>query len=223
MVETLKNYIGGEWVESKGDKNLDVVNPATLEVLAKVPLSVKDDVSDVIKAAKEAFVDWRSTPPMTRARYLFEYRNLLDENFEKIAEIIVKEHGKTLDEARGDLKRGIETVELACGVPSLMMGTIEEDVAKNIDESCVKEPLGICVGLTPYNFPAMIPLWFLPMAIACGNTFILKPSSQVPMTGQVILELAEEAGFPPGVVNLIHGSRDVSNTLLESPDVKAIS
>jgi malonate-semialdehyde dehydrogenase (acetylating)/methylmalonate-semialdehyde dehydrogenase len=223
MVETLKNYIGGEWVESKGDKILDVINPATLELLAKVPLSVKEDVYDVIKAAKDAFWDWRTTMPMTRTRYLFEYRNLLDENFERIAEIIVKEHGKTLDEACGDIKRGIETVELACGVPSLMMGLMEEDVAKNIDESCVKEPLGVCVGLTPYNFPAMIPLWFLPMAIACGNTFILKPSSQVPMTAQAILELAEEAGFPPGVVNLIHGSRDVSNTLLESPDVKAVS
>lgn len=223
MVETLKNYIGGEWVESKGDKTLDVINPATLEVLAKVPLSVKEDVEDVIRAAKEAFWDWRSTPPLTRARYLFEYRNLLDENYERIAEIVVKEHGKTLDEGRGDIKRGIETVELACGVPSLMMGTIEEDVAKGIDESCVKEPLGVCVGLTPYNFPAMIPLWFLPMAIACGNTFILKPSSQVPLTAQAILELAEEAGFPPGVVNLIHGSRDVSNALLESPDVKAVS
>jgi malonate-semialdehyde dehydrogenase (acetylating)/methylmalonate-semialdehyde dehydrogenase len=223
MVEKLKNYIGGEWVESKGDKTLDVVNPATLEVMAKVPLSVKEDVNDVITAAKEAFWDWRSTPALTRSRYLFEYRNLLDENFERISEIIVKEHGKTLDEARGDIKRGIETVELACGVPSLMMGTIEEDVAKSIDEACIKEPLGVCLGLTPYNFPAMIPLWFLPMAIACGNTFIFKPSSQVPLTAQAIVELVEEAGFPPGVVNLIHGSRDVSNALLDSPAVKAVS
>ncbi|MCQ5377283.1 MAG: CoA-acylating methylmalonate-semialdehyde dehydrogenase [Candidatus Methanomethylicia archaeon] len=222
-MEVLKNYINGEWVPSSGTKTLDVVNPATLELLAKVPLSTKEDVDAAVKAAKEAFWEWRCTPPLTRSRYLFEYRNLLDQNFERIAETIVKEHGKTLDEARGDIKRGIETVELACGVPSLMLGTIEEDAAKEIDEACVKEPLGVCVGLTPYNFPAMIPLWFLPMAVACGNTFILKPSSQVPITAKILVELAEEAGFPPGVVNLLHGSRDVSNALLESPDVKAVS
>ena len=223
MVEVLKNYINGEWVESSSTETLDVVNPATLEVLAKVPKSTNDEVKEAIKAAKEAFWEWRCTPPSTRARYLFEFRNLLDQNFEEISEIIVKEHGKVLDEARGDLKRGIETVELACGIPMMMVGDIEEDVAKGIDEAYVREPLGVCVGLTPYNFPAMIPLWFLPLAVACGNTFILKPSSQVPLTAKRIIELAEEAGFPPGVINLVNGSRNVSDVLLSSYDVKAVS
>jgi malonate-semialdehyde dehydrogenase (acetylating)/methylmalonate-semialdehyde dehydrogenase len=223
MVELLKNYIKGEWVEAKGKETLDVVNPATLEILAKVPKSNKEDVEAAIKAAKEATWEWRCTPPATRVRYLYEYRSLLDENFEEIAEIIVKENGKTLDEARGDIKRGIETVELSTGIPTMMLGDIEWDVAKGIDESYCREPLGICVGLTPYNFPAMIPLWFLPMAIACGNTFILKPSSQVPLTAQRLIQLADEAGFPLGVVNLVNGSRDVSDALLSSHDVKSVS
>jgi len=223
LVEVLKNYINGEWVESHGKETLDVINPATLEVLAKVPKSNKEDVDAVIKAAKDAFWEWRCTPPVTRARYLFEYRQILDQRFEEIAESVVKEHGKTLDEGRGDVKRGIETVELATGIPTLMMGGVEEDVAKGIDEMYVKEPLGVCIGLSPYNFPVMIPLWFLPTSIAAGNTFILKPSSQVPISAKMIIEAADEAGFPPGVVNLINGSRDVSDALLASPVVKAVS
>jgi malonate-semialdehyde dehydrogenase (acetylating)/methylmalonate-semialdehyde dehydrogenase len=223
MVEVLKNYINGEWIESRGKETLDVVNPATLEVLAKVPKSNGEDVNEAIKAAKDAFWEWRCTPPATRVRYLYEYRNLLDEHFEEISEMVVKEHGKTLDEARGDVKRGIETVELSTGIPTMMMGGIEWDVAKGIDEAYLREPLGVCVGLTPYNFPVMIPLWFLPMAIACGNTFILKPSSQVPLSAKMIIELADEAGFPPGVVNLVNGSREISDALLKSRDVRAVS
>jgi malonate-semialdehyde dehydrogenase (acetylating)/methylmalonate-semialdehyde dehydrogenase len=223
MVEVLKNYINGEWVESRGTEVLDVVNPATLELLAKVPKSTKEDVEAAIKAAKEAFLEWRCTPPATRVRYLYDYRNLLDEHFEELSEWVVKEHGKTLDEGRGDVKRGIETVELSTGIPTMMMGDIEWDIAKDIDEAYYREPLGVCVGLTPYNFPVMIPLWFLPMAIACGNTFILKPSSQVPISAVKIIELADEAGFPPGVVNLVNGSRDVADILLKSRDVKAVS
>jgi len=223
MVEVLKNYVNGEWVESRGAKTVDVINPATQEVLAKVPLSIQEDVKDAIKAAKEAFCEWKCTPPATRVRYLYEYRNLLDEHFEGLSEWVVKEHGKTLDEARGDVKRGIETVELSTGIPTMMMGEIEWDVAQGIDEAYLREPLGVCVGLTPYNFPIMIPLWFLPMAIACGNTFILKPSSQVPISAVKIIELADEAGFPPGVVNLVNGSRDVSDVLLKDRDIKAVS
>jgi malonate-semialdehyde dehydrogenase (acetylating)/methylmalonate-semialdehyde dehydrogenase len=222
-MEILKNYINGEWVASSGKDTMDVLNPATLEVLAKVPKSTKKDVDGVIKAAKDAFWDWRTTPPANRTAYLFEFRDLLNEHFEEIAETIVKEHGKTLDEARGDIKRGIETVEVATSIPSLLRGDNQWDIAKNIDESYAREPLGVCIGLTPYNFPAMIPLWFLPMAIACGNTFIMKPSSQVPLTAQKIVQFADEAGFPPGVVNLINGSRDVSDALLSSHDVKAVS
>jgi malonate-semialdehyde dehydrogenase (acetylating)/methylmalonate-semialdehyde dehydrogenase len=223
MVEVLKNYINGEWMESRGTKTLDVVNPATLEVLAKVPLSLPEDVKDAIKAAKEAFWGWRCTSPATRVSYLYEYRNLLNDHFEELSEWVVKEHGKTLDEARGDVKRGIETVELSTGIPTMMMGDLEWDVAQGIDEAYLREPLGVCVGLTPYNFPVMIPLWFLPMAIACGNTFILKPSSQVPISAQKIIELADEAGLPPGVVNLVNGSRDVSDVLLKDREVKAVS
>lgn len=196
MVDVLKNYVNGEWVESRGTKTVDVVNPTTQEVLAKVPLSIQEDVKEAIKAAKEAFCEWKCTPPATRVRYLYEYRNLLDKHFEDLSEWVVKEHGKTMDEARGDVKRGIETVELSTGIPTMMMGETEWDVAQGIDEAYLREPLGVCVGLTPYNFPIMIPLWFLPMAIACGNTFILKPSSQVPISAVKIIELADEAGFP---------------------------
>lgn len=223
MVEILKNYINGEWVESRGTKTLDVINPATLEVLAKVPLSTREDVDEAVKAAKDAFWEWRSTPPLTRVRYLFELRNLLESNFEEISETIVKEHGKVLDEARGEVRRGIENVEVATGIPSLMMGYNSEDVAPGIDEICVRQPLGVCCILAPYNFPAMVPLWFLPYAVACGNTVIVKPSSQVPLTMKKIMELIDEAGFPPGVINLVNGSREVSNALLENRDVKAVS
>ena len=223
MVEILKNYINGEWVESSSTQLQEVVNPATLELLAKVPRTTKEEVEAAIKSAKDAFWEWRCTPPAVRASYMFEFRNRLVERFEDIAQIIVKEHGKTLDEARGDVKRGIEADEFATNVPTYMMGGIAEDVAKGIDESFVKEPLGVCAGLTPYNFPAMIPLWFMPNAIACGNTFIFKPASSVPLTAKAIVEAAEEAGFPPGVVNLIYGGREATDAILYSKDVKAVS
>ncbi len=223
MVGVLKNYINGEWVESSSTQLQDVINPATLELLAKVPRTTKAEVEVAIKAAKDAFWEWRCTPPSVRASYMFEFRSIMVEHFEEIAQTVVKEHGKTLDEARGDVKRGIEAIEFATNVPTHMMGGIEEDVAKGIDESFVKEPLGVCAGLTPYNFPAMIPLWFLPNAIACGNTFILKPASSVPLTAKAIIEACEEAGFPPGVVNLIYGGRDATDAILFSKDVKAVS
>jgi len=223
MVEVLKNYINGEWVEPKGKETLDVVNPATLEVLAKVPKSTKEDVDAAVKAAKEAFWEWRSTPPLTRARYMFEFRNVLEEHFEELAKICTMEHGKTIDESRGEVRRAIEDVEVASGVPTLMMGYNSEDVAPNIDEICIRQPLGVCCALAPYNFPVMVPMWFLPYAVACGNTFIVKPSSQVPLSMKRVVELADEVGFPPGVINLVNGSRDVSNTLLDNRDVKAVS
>jgi malonate-semialdehyde dehydrogenase (acetylating)/methylmalonate-semialdehyde dehydrogenase len=223
MVEILKNYINGDWVESNSTQLQEVINPATLELLAKVPRTTKEEVEAAIKTAKNAFWEWRCTPPPVRANYLLEFRACLVKHFEEIAQIVVKENGKTLDEARGDVKRGIEAVDFSAGVMTHMMGGIEEDVAKDIDESFVKEPLGVCAGLTPYNFPAMIPLWFLPNAIACGNTFILKPASSVPLTAKAIVEAAEEVGFPAGVVNLIFGGREVTDTLLISKDVEAVS
>jgi len=223
MVDVLKNYINGEWVESSSTQLQDVINPATLEPLAKVPRTTKDEVEVAIKAAKDAFWDWRCTPPAVRASYMFEFRSIMVERFEEIAQTVVKEHGKTLDEARGDVKRGIESIEYSTNIMTHMMGDVEEDVAKGIDEAFVREPLGVCVGLTPYNFPAMIPLWFLPNAIACGNTFILKPASSVPLTAKAIIEACEEAGIPPGVVNMVYGGRDATDALLFSKDVKAVS
>jgi len=223
MVDVLKNYINGEWVESSSTQLQEVINPATLELLAKVPRTTKAEVEVAIKAAKDAFWEWRCTPPAVRASYMFEFRNIMVERFEEISQTVVKEHGKTLDEARGDVKRGIEAIEFSTNVPTHMMGEMEEDVAKGIDEAFVREPLGVCAGLSPYNFPAMIPLWFLPNAIACGNTFILKPASSVPLTAKAIVEACEEAGIPQGVVNLIYGGREATDALLFSKDVKAVS
>ncbi|RLC76611.1 MAG: methylmalonate-semialdehyde dehydrogenase (CoA acylating) [Chloroflexi bacterium] len=222
-VRKLQNYINGQWVESKTDQFLEVKNPATDEVIAYVPLSTREEVEAAIKAAKEAFWEWRQTPPLVRARYMFKLKNLMEEHYEELARIIVQEEGKTLDEARGEVRRAIENVEVATGIPSLMMGYNLEDVASGIDEYVIRQPLGVFCCIAPFNFPLMVPLWFMPYAVACGNTYIVKPSEQVPMSQTRLLELIEEAGFPPGVVNLVNGAKEVVDVLLEHPDVKGAS
>ena len=219
----VRNYVNGEWVASKSTKTLDVVNPATTEVLARVPMSTKEEVDEAIQYAKEAYQEWREVPPLTRGRYMFTLKNLMEEHFEEASQILTKEHGKSIDEARGEIRRAIECVEHAAGIPTLMMGYNLETIAPGLDEECVLQPLGVFACLPPSNFPGMIPFWFLPYAIACGNTYVVKPSSEVPLTMNKLGELIDEAGFPPGVVNIVNGSRDVSDALLKSPDVRGVS
>ena len=222
-VEVLKNYIDGEWVESESGETLEVRNPATAQVIAHVPLSTVEEVNKAVGAANAAFQDWRETPPYTRARYMFALRNLMEERFEDLARNIVREHGKIIDEARGEVRRGIENVEVAAGVPSLMMGYNMEDVAQGIDEECVYQPAGVFCCVAPFNFPLMVPLWFMPYAVACGNTYIIKPSEQCPMSQDLLFELLDEVDFPPGVINLVNGDKRAVDALLEHPDVVGLS
>ena len=222
-VQTIRNYINGQWVDSASAQLLDVRNPATDEVLARVPLSSRKEVDRAISCAREAFPAWRKTPPLQRARYLFKLKNVLEEHFEDISRVLVEENGKTLPEARGSVRRGIENVEVAAGIPSLMMGQALEDIAEGIDCAAIRQPLGVFACVTPFNFPAMVPLWFLPHAVACGNTFVVKPSEQCPLSQKRVFELIEEVKFPPGVVNLVNGAKEAVDAILESPHVAGVS
>ena len=217
----LKNYINGEWVESEGEVR-DVVNPATGKVIAKVPISTKDEINAAVEAAQEAFWDWRTTTPLARARYLFRLKELMEEHFEELSRIQTMEHGKTIDESRGETRRGIENVEVATGIPSLMMGYNLEDIATGIDEYLIRQPLGVFGIIGPFNFPFMVPLWFAPYAVATGNCVIIKPSSEDPISQTKIAELVDEAGFPPGVWNVVNGGRTVVSGMLEHPDIAGI-
>lgn len=219
----VKNYIGGEWVPSLGTDGVDVINPATEEILDRCPLGTAEDVNRAVRAAKEAFPAWRSTPVINRVQPLFKLKTLLEDNFEELVALCTKEHGKTLVESRGDVRRGIQMVETACGMPSLMMGQHSEDVAAGIDSQAVRQPMGVFAAVTPFNFPAMVPFWFWPFAVASGNTFVLKPSERVPLSQVRIFQLIEKAGFPKGVMNLVAGGKDVVNALLAHPDIKGIS
>lgn len=219
----LKNYINGKWVASKATKVLDVENPGTGEILAQVPISTPGEVKEAVRAAKDAFPAWRETPPPERARYLFKLKDLMGEHLEDLARILTEEHGKVFAEAEGELRRTIENVEVATGIPSLMQGKISEDIAPGIDEYFIRVPLGVFCVIPPFNFPAMIPFWFLPYALACGDTYIVKPSEQVPLTQTKIFELINEVGFPKGVVNLVHGDKDVANLLIENKDMVGVS
>jgi len=223
MADRLPNFIGGSWVTASNGRSLDVTNPATGEVLARAPLSSANDVERAVTVARNAFETWRRVPPMQRARYLFKFKELLERDFEELSRIVTEEHGKTLDEARGDVRRGIENVEHACGIPTLMMGDTVEDVAAGIDCESFRQPIGVFAAVTPFNFPAMVPLWFWPYAVATGNTFIVKPSEQVPLTQHKMFQLVEEAGFPAGVLNLVHGDKEVVEALVDHPDIAGVS
>jgi malonate-semialdehyde dehydrogenase (acetylating)/methylmalonate-semialdehyde dehydrogenase len=223
MADTLRNYIGGQWIEASTARALAVENPATGETLARVPLSSRADLDRAVTVAREAFQTWRRVPAVQRARYLFKFRALLEKHAEELARIVTQEHGKTLDESRGDVRRGIENVEHACGIPTLMMGDTVEDVAAGIDCETIRQPLGVFAAVTPFNFPAMVPLWFWPYAVATGNTYIVKPSEQVPLAQQRMFELAHDAGFPAGVLNLLHGDKDVVEGILEHPGIAGVS
>ncbi len=219
----LQNYYAGGWVGSSKSEYSDVINPATSEKLARVPIGSSEDVDRVVRAAAAAYPGWRRTPPEDRIQYLFKLKQILEDHVEDIARVCTQENGKTLAESRAELRRAIENVEVACGIPTLMQGYNLEDVASGIDEMMIRQPLGVTVAITPFNFPAMIPFWFLPYAIACGNTFILKPSEKVPLTSQHIFQLMEQLKLPPGVLNLLHGGKPVVDGLLAHPDVRAIS
>ena len=192
-------------------------------VIAESPIGTASHVNQAVEAAHAAFPAWMETPPVERARVLFRFKMLLEENFEELVRCNTREHGKTLVESRGDVKRGIEMVEFACGVPSLLMGEVMENMARGIDCEAIRQPLGVCAGITPFNFPAMVPLWMYPVAIACGNTFVLKPSEKVPLTAIKIAGLLEKAGLPKGVLNIVHGGRECVEALLTHPKVKAVS
>jgi len=219
----ISNFVGGSWVPASSDDALEILDPGTGEVLGLVPLSGPTDVEAAVSAAKDAFPAWRATPAVERARVLFRLKALLEEHREELGRSLSREHGKNLAESVGEIQRGIENVEHACGVPTLMMGDTLEDVAAGVDCETIRQPLGVFAGITPYNFPVMIPLWFWPYAVATGNTFVLKPSEQDPLTHQKVVELAVEAGLPPGVLNVVHGDHRVASTLLEHPDVKGVS
>jgi malonate-semialdehyde dehydrogenase (acetylating)/methylmalonate-semialdehyde dehydrogenase len=219
----LPNFIDGAWVPSTGTTRLDVRNPATNALLAQVPLSTASDVDRAVQAAQKAFPAWRETPPVQRARYLFKFRALLDKHADEIARICTSEHGKTFAESRNDIGRGIENVEHACGTPSLLMGQTLEDVAHGIDCEAVRQPMGVFAAIAPFNFPPMVPLWFLPYAIATGNTFILKPSEQVPLSQKRIFELLADTGLPAGVVNLVNGGKEVVDALCTNPGIVGVS
>ncbi|MFA9517875.1 CoA-acylating methylmalonate-semialdehyde dehydrogenase [Halopenitus sp. H-Gu1] len=220
--EDVHNYVGGDWQEPS-EEGQAIVNPATDEEVSYVGFSSEEDVDAAVKAGQEAFEQWSSTPVEDRIQPLFNFKQLLEEHQDELATILVKEHGKTMGEARGELRRGIENVEVACGIPTMMQGGHLPNAAPSIDETAVRKPLGVFTAITPFNFPGMIPLWFLPYAVATGNAFILKPSEQDPVVAQRMFELIDEAGFPDGVVQLINGSVDTVNTLLDHDGIQGAS
>ena len=215
--------INGQLVQSRSAQWRDIVNPATQEVLARVPLATPDEVDAAVAAAREAFKTWRKTPIGARARIFLKYQQLIRENMKELAAILTAEQGKTLADAEGDVFRGLEVVEHAAGIGNLQLGELANNVANGVDTYTLLQPLGVCAGITPFNFPAMIPLWMFPMAIACGNTFVLKPSEQDPMVTMRLCELALQAGMPAGVLNVVHGAEAVVNAICDHPDIKAIS
>ncbi|NOU92229.1 CoA-acylating methylmalonate-semialdehyde dehydrogenase [Paenibacillus sp. LMG 31456] len=222
-IPTLRNFIGGEWVEAASAHTDEVPNPATGETIARVPHSSKEDVDRAVVAAKAAFQEWKLVPVPRRARILFKYQQLLVDHWQELAELVTRENGKALSEAQGEVLRGIECVEFAAGAPTLMMGSTLPDIATGIESNFHRYPIGVVGGITPFNFPMMVPCWMFPLAIACGNTFVLKPSERTPMLANRLAELFAEAGLPAGVLNIVHGAHDVVNGLLEHRDVSAIS
>jgi malonate-semialdehyde dehydrogenase (acetylating)/methylmalonate-semialdehyde dehydrogenase len=217
------NYINGEWVKSKATEFAEVINPATAEVIAKTPLSGKNEVDAAAKAASEAFGAWRRTPVNDRVQYLFKLRNLMREHGDEIAKLITNECGKTFEEAKAEMVRAYENIEVACGMPHMGKGEFVEDIAPGIDEIMIRQPVGVCATVAPFNFPGMIPFWYLPYALAAGNTYIVKPSERVSMTMQYIFKLIEQVGFPKGVINMVNGSKDAVDGILDHPAVRAIT
>ncbi len=223
MLRRLENFVGGGWRASRAAETLHVLNPASTEILAEVPLSPAEEVDTAVMAAQKAFPDWRRTPAGERVQPLFRLKSLLEENLDDLARTVTNECGKTYAESVGELRRGIENVEVACGIPILLQGSNNEDIAAGIDEHMIRQPLGVVAAITPFNFPAMIPFWFMPYAVTTGNCFILKPSERVPLTSNKLFHLLEAAGFPAGVVQLVNGGEETVRALLDHPAVRGIS
>ena len=223
MPRRLENYVEGGWRASRATESLNVLNPASTQVLAEVPLSPPEEVDAAALAAEQAFPEWRRRPAGERIQPLFKLKALLEEHLDDLARSVTEECGKTYAESVGEVRRAIENVEVACGIPSLMQGYNSEDIAPGIDEHMIRQPLGVVAAVTPFNFPAMIPFWFMPYALATGNCFILKPSERVPLTSSKLFHLLEAAGFPPGVVQLVNGGKETVNALLDHPAIRAIS
>jgi malonate-semialdehyde dehydrogenase (acetylating)/methylmalonate-semialdehyde dehydrogenase len=222
-IRTIQNYVGGSFTTPSSERTLEVLNPATQETLALVPLSTAADLDQAVAAAREAFPAWRSKPVIERARWLFSLRERLTEHVDELARLVTTEMGKTIGDARAEVARMVEMVECACAIPTTMQGRNLENVATNVDAETIRQPVGVCAAIVPFNFPAMVPFWFLPFAIACGNTFVLKPSEQVPLTQNRVFELIDDLDLPPGVVNLVNGDREVADAILESPGIDAVS
>ncbi|MFQ5793546.1 MAG: CoA-acylating methylmalonate-semialdehyde dehydrogenase [Candidatus Bipolaricaulia bacterium] len=223
MVRKIKNYVDGEWVESATSEYIPVHNPATSELLAECPDSTYEDVDKAVQAATEAFEEWRRTPILSRAQYMHHFKQILEERFEDISRVVVEDNGKTIDEARGEVRRGIESVDFATGVPFLMRNDGVEDISSGIDETTVRQPVGVFAAITPFNFPMMVPLWFMPTALTCGNTYIIKPSPQTPLGMDLIYEILDELDLPEGVVNLVHGAVTPAQAIMEHPGVAGVS
>src|SRR6266496_1525661 len=219
----IPHFINGQWVDSQATEWNDIVNPATAEVLGRVPMAGAAEVARAIEVAAAAYPEWRRTPAEDRIQPLFKLKMLLEDHLNDIACILTQENGKTFTEAKGEMRRAIENVEVACGIPTMMQGHNLEDVARGIDEIMIRQPLGVVAAIVPFNFPGMIPFWFLPYAIACGNTLIVKPSERMPLTMKYAFELLEQCGVPKGVVNLVNGAKVAVDTLLDHPAVRAIS
>ncbi|SEM74157.1 methylmalonate-semialdehyde dehydrogenase [acylating] [Mesobacillus persicus] len=222
-IQTLKNFIGGQWILSESKKVDEIPNPATGTIIAKLPISTREDVNQAVTVAQEAFQTWRKVPVPQRARILFRYQQLLVKNWDELAKLITVENGKSYKEAYGEVQRSIECVEFAAGAPTLMMGNQLPDIATGIESGMYRYPIGVIGGITPFNFPMMVPCWMFPLAIACGNTVVLKPSERTPLMANRLAELFKEAGLPDGVLNIVHGGHDVVNGVLEHEDVRAIS
>lgn len=223
QTDVVPNLVAGKWVVGQGAGFEPVYNPSTGRMIARTPLCDAVDVDAVVRAAASVAGPWAETPVVERARVMFRFRGILEDRFEELAQLVTREHGKTIAESRAEINRGIEVVEFACGIPSLLMGEVLPNIARDVDASCVRHPVGVCVGITPYNFPAMVPMWMFPIAITCGNPFILKPSEKTPLSAIRIGELLIEAGVPDGVFNIVHGGRAVVDALLTHPGVAAIS
>jgi malonate-semialdehyde dehydrogenase (acetylating)/methylmalonate-semialdehyde dehydrogenase len=221
--KTVHSYIGGKFRESRSEKADPIPNPATGDTIATLPYSTREEINEAVAAAKKAFLTWSETPVPDRAQVMFRFKALFDKHFEELSALVTQENGKTLEESRGEVKRAIEVIDFACGAPTLMMGQNLDQIARGIDEELTRFPVGVVAGITPFNFPNMVPLWMIPVAIVCGNTFVLKPSQLTPLSAVRIAELLQEAGLPEGVFNVVHGANDAVNQLLTHPDIAAIS
>src|SRR6266851_7969357 len=222
-VRELSHFIGGKHIPGESGRFGDVFNPTTGALAARVPLASKAEVERVIANAKEAFAGWSETSPVTRARVMFRFKELVERHMDELALLVASEHGKVLSDAKGSVQRGLEVVEFACGIPHLMKGEFSDNITSGMDLYSMRQPLGVCAGITPFNFPAMVPMWMFPVAIACGNTFILKPSERDPSMSLKMAELAKHAGLPDGVLNVVHGDKEAVDAILRHPDIKAVS